>query len=93
MHSNCRHSPDSLLERTPFPQRLCQYTPDTRKALLDRGLIGLPQLAVLMERNIDREWITVNESLSHDFRVRHAAIQRFVGNEKRRVTSAGGGAD
>ncbi len=48
------------------------------------------ELAILIERNIDRDAITVNESLSHDFSMRHNAIQRFGGNEKRRITSGGG---
>ena len=48
------------------------------------------ELAVLIERNIDRDAITVNESLSHDFEMRHNAIQRFGGNEKRRIASGGG---
>jgi benzoylformate decarboxylase len=48
------------------------------------------ELAVIIERNIDRDAITVNESLSHDFSMRHNAIQRFGGNEKRRIMSGGG---
>ena len=48
------------------------------------------ELAVMIERNIDRDAITVNESLSHDFSMRHNAIQRFGGNEKRRIMSGGG---
>jgi benzoylformate decarboxylase len=48
------------------------------------------ELAVLIERAIDKDAITVNESLSHDFSMRHNAIQRFGGNEKRRIASGGG---
>jgi thiamine pyrophosphate-dependent acetolactate synthase large subunit-like protein len=48
------------------------------------------ELAVIIERNIDKDAITVNESLSHDFSMRHNAIQRFGGGEKRRITSGGG---
>ena len=48
------------------------------------------ELAVIIERNIDRDAITVNESLSHDFSMRHNAIQRFGGDEKRRIMSGGG---
>jgi benzoylformate decarboxylase len=48
------------------------------------------ELAVLIERAIDKDAITVNESLSHDFTMRHNAIQRFGGNEKRRIASGGG---
>jgi benzoylformate decarboxylase len=48
------------------------------------------ELAVLIERAIDKDAITVNESLSHDFSMRHNAIQRFGGKEKRRIASGGG---
>jgi len=48
------------------------------------------ELAVLIERALDKDAITVNESLSHDFSMRHNAIQRFGGGEKRRITSGGG---
>jgi len=48
------------------------------------------ELAAIIERNIDKDAITVNESLSHDFSMRHNAIQRFGAGEKRRITSGGG---
>ncbi len=48
------------------------------------------ELAMLIEKHIDRDAITVNESLSHDFEMRHNAIQRFGGGEKRRIASGGG---
>ena len=48
------------------------------------------ELAALIEQAIDKDAITVNESLSHDFSMRHNAIQRFGGNEKRRIESGGG---
>jgi len=48
------------------------------------------ELAALIERALDKDAITVNESLSHDFAMRHNAIQRFGGNEKRRISSGGG---
>lgn len=48
------------------------------------------EMFALIDQAIDKDAITVNESLSHDFSLRHNAIQRFGGNEKRRISSGGG---
>ncbi len=47
------------------------------------------ELAALIDQGIDGDAITVNESLSHDFSMSHNTLQRFGGNEKRRITSGG----
>lgn len=73
--------------------RIAAYRADVEaeaKAAFGRTPMHPHELAVLIERNIDRDAITVNESLSHDFSMRHNAIQRFGGSEKRRITSGGG---
>ena len=73
--------------------RIATYRADVEaeaKGMFGRNPVHPHELAILIERNIDRDAITVNESLSHDFSMRHNAIQRFGGNEKRRITSGGG---
>jgi acetolactate synthase I/II/III large subunit len=79
-------------ERDMIP-RIATYRADVEaeaKSTFGRSPMHPHELAVLIERNIDKDAITVNESLSHDFSMRHNAIQRFGGNEKRRITSGGG---
>jgi len=49
------------------------------------------ELAMAIERTIDRDAIIVTENLSHDFSLRHGVIQRFGGGEKMRFSSGGGG--
>ncbi len=73
--------------------RIATYRADVEaeaKSTFGRSPMHPYELAALIERNIDRDAITVNESLSHDFSMRHNAIQRFGSDEKRRITSAGG---
>lgn len=48
------------------------------------------ELAMTIENTIDRDAITVNENLSHDFSLRHGIIQRFGGDEKLRLSAGGG---
>lgn len=48
------------------------------------------ELAMTIEQAIDRDAITINENLSHDFSLRHGIIQRFGGDEKWRIGSGGG---
>jgi len=73
--------------------RIAAYRDDVwseAKGTFGRTPMHPHELAVIIEQSIDRDAITVNESLSHDFSMRHNAIQRFGGNEKRRITSGGG---
>lgn len=63
---------------------------DEAKASFGKTPMHPYELADLIERAIDRDAITVNESLSHDFSMRHNAMQRFGGSEKRRIASGGG---
>jgi len=48
------------------------------------------ELAMTIEEKIDRDAITVNENLSHDFSLRHYVLQRFGGDAKMRIASGGG---
>jgi len=73
--------------------RIAAYRADVEteaKSMLGKSPMHPHELAIIIERNIDKDAITVNESLSHDFSMRHNAIQRFGGGEKRRITSGGG---
>ncbi|MDP6051161.1 MAG: thiamine pyrophosphate-binding protein [Candidatus Latescibacteria bacterium] len=49
------------------------------------------ELTMSIDRAIDRDAITINENLSHDFSLRSGVIQRFGGDEKMRFGSGGGG--
>jgi len=73
--------------------RIAAYRDDVMeeaKSTFGRTPMHPYEVAMIIERNIDRDAITVNESLSHDFTMRHNAIQRFGGDEKRRLSSGGG---
>jgi benzoylformate decarboxylase len=48
------------------------------------------ELAMAVEDAIDRDAITINENLSHDFSLHHGLIQRFGGDAKLRLSAGGG---
>lgn len=74
-------------------QRIAAYRADVEdeaRKLYGRTPMHPYEMFALIDQAIDKDAITVNESLSHDFSLRHNAIQRFGGNEKRRISSGGG---
>jgi thiamine pyrophosphate-dependent acetolactate synthase large subunit-like protein len=49
------------------------------------------ELAMTIDQAIDHDAITVNENLSHDFRLKYHAVQAFGGKDRMRIAAGGAG--
>ena len=49
------------------------------------------ELSMTLEKTIDRDAVVVNEVLSHDLGMKSYPLQRYGGNEKKRIATFGGG--